>query len=66
MINLILNGKPQSVTGPRLSDLIKEQGLEGRKIAVERNGAIVKRDSYENVSLAEGDIIEILQFVGGG
>lgn len=66
MINITLNGKPHSVINPKLSDLIRDQGLVGRRIAVEHNGSIIKRGNHESVSLVEGDVIEILQFVGGG
>lgn len=37
-----------------------------KRIAVERNGAIVPRTEYETVRLADGDTLEIVQFVGGG
>ena len=40
--------------------------LDGRKIAVERNLAIVPRSYYAQTALADGDRIEIVAFVGGG
>jgi thiamine biosynthesis protein ThiS len=33
---------------------------------VERNGEIVPRDRYEECELRDGDVIEVVHFVGGG
>jgi sulfur carrier protein len=40
--------------------------LEGKRLAVERNGEIVPRSDYAAVELANGDAIEIVVAVGGG
>jgi thiazole synthase len=40
--------------------------LDSRKVAVERNLAIVPRSTYAQVSLADGDRLEIVHFIGGG
>jgi thiamine biosynthesis protein ThiS len=41
-------------------------GIDPAKVAVERNRAIVPRSQYQATMLAEGDRLEIVQFVGGG
>jgi thiamine biosynthesis protein ThiS len=41
-------------------------GLDSRKVAVERNLAIVPRSAYASTCLADGDRIEIVHFIGGG
>jgi sulfur carrier protein len=41
-------------------------GLEGKRIAVERNGEVVPRSLYPQTRLASGDRIEIVGAVGGG
>lgn len=46
--------------------LLAELGIEPRKIAVERNRAIVPKSLYAATALGDGDRIEIVQFVGGG
>ena len=46
--------------------LLTELGLEQGKIAVERNLEIVPRSQYGDVTLADGDRLEIVQFIGGG
>jgi thiamine biosynthesis protein ThiS len=66
-MNLTVNGESRTASaGARLSDLVLSLGLDGRKIAVERNLEIVSRSQYSNVKLVDGDRIEIVQFVGGG
>ena len=49
-----------------IATLIKELGLDERKIAVERNREIVPKTEFNSVSLCEGDKIEIVHFIGGG
>ena len=46
--------------------LVDRLGLDGRKVAVERNLEIVPRSTYESTPVAEGDRIEIVHFIGGG
>ncbi len=52
--------------GSLVADLVHALGLDGRKIAVERNLEIVPRSRYSLDALAQGDRIEIVAFVGGG
>jgi len=67
MLELTVNGESRTASpGTRLSELVSELGLDGRKIAIERNLEIVPKSQYEDVSLVTGDRIEIVQFVGGG
>lgn len=67
MLQLTVNGEGRKVDpGTCVSDLVVLLGLDGRKIAVERNLAIVPRSQYEQTGLADGDRIEIVAFVGGG
>ena len=67
MLQLTVNGEGRKVDpDTRVSDLVGLLGLDGRKIAVERNLAIVPRSQYDETVLADGDRIEIVAFVGGG
>lgn len=36
------------------------------RIAVEKNGEIVPKSSYESTMITDGDKLEIVTFVGGG
>ena len=46
--------------------LVAALGLDGRKVAVERNLEIVPRSTYARTPLNDGDRIEIVHFIGGG
>ena len=67
-MRILLNGQRRELedTQPNVADLIRELGLEGKRIAVERNGAIVPRSRYSDTLLADGDKMEIVGAVGGG
>ena len=49
-----------------VSALLEQLALTGRRVAVERNSAIVPRSQHASTVLAEGDQIEIVVAVGGG
>ncbi len=63
-----VNGSPRSFDRAvaTVADLVRELCLEGKRIAVERNGAIVPRSRYAETPIAEGDKLEIVGAVGGG
>ncbi len=61
-----LNGEVLKEENINLMKLIKTKGFNFERIAVEVNGKIVKRGSYEEVNLKNGDKVEIVCFVGGG
>lgn len=66
-IFITLNGDKRSIVpGATIADLVRDIGLDPAKVAVERNLAIVPRSTLHNVLLAEGDMLEIVHFVGGG
>lgn len=66
MVKILLNGEAREVNAPNLAVLIDEIGLDGRKVAVERNLEIVPRSLYLATDLADGDRLEVVTFVGGG
>ena len=45
---------------------LKQRGLRGKRIAVERNGEIVPRSVFDHAALSPGDRVEIVIAVGGG
>ena len=66
-IQITLNGEPFSVNGDaRLVALIEALKLKRGRAAVEINREIVPKAEWDNVTLAAGDIVEIVNFVGGG
>jgi sulfur carrier protein len=62
-----LNGEPYDVAGPlTVSDLLDTLNVDPRRVAVEHNLVVLKRDAYGSTTLSEGDEVEIVNFVGGG
>ena len=68
MLSLVVNGSPHECRSPvsTVADLLRELALEGKRVAVERNGEIVPRGLHALTSLAAGDRIEVVAAVGGG
>jgi thiamine biosynthesis protein ThiS len=66
-VTIQLNGDRFESGGPlTISTLLATLDIDARRVAVERNFVVVKRDRYELTDLADGDQIEIVNFVGGG
>ena len=67
-MQLMVNGNPRTFERPALTvaDVIRELALEGKRIAVEKNGEIVPRSLYADTSIDSGDRLEIVGAVGGG
>ena len=66
-MKLIINGEELSVSGIRsVTDLLKYLQLDERRVAVEVNLEIVRRESRSSFNLSENDKIEIVSFIGGG
>ena len=66
-MKLFLNGEPaETPEGATVSAFLDQLGLPQKGVAVERNREIVPKSAYGETRLAEGDRIEIVQFVGGG
>ena len=66
-MNITLNGEAQQIDdGINLQQLIDQQDLAGKRIAVEVNLDIVPRSQFDSHILSEGDQIEIVHAIGGG
>jgi sulfur carrier protein len=66
-VTIMLNGERFDVAGPlTLAALLAKLGIDSRRVAVEHNLVVVHRGDYENLTVKEGDEIEIVNFVGGG
>jgi thiamine biosynthesis protein ThiS len=61
-----VNGDTREIAARTVLGLVEELGFDVRKVAVERNLVIVPRSLHAETALAEGDRIELVQFVGGG
>ena len=66
-IQVVVNGTPREMAaGSTVKQLLDAMALAGRRLAVERNGEIVPRSSFDVACLADGDTIEVVIAVGGG
>jgi sulfur carrier protein len=66
-VALTINGEARSFVGVAdLAALVSALGLDGRKVAIERNLEIVPRSAYGKTKVLDGDRIEIVHFIGGG
>jgi sulfur carrier protein len=60
-------GEPVAVpSGLTVRGLIEHLGLTDGPVAVEKNRAVVPRADHTKVELSDGDVLEIVHFVGGG
>jgi sulfur carrier protein len=66
-VHATVNGErvelPEDLT---VEGLLQHLGVRGERVAVERNGAVVKRARHAEEKLAPGDVLEVVSFVGGG
>jgi thiamine biosynthesis protein ThiS len=66
-VEIVVNGTPRAAAdGSTVASLLEELAIRPERVAVERNQDIVPKERFGDVALAEGDRIEIIQFVGGG
>ncbi len=66
-MQITLNGDTHEVAGPlTVNELLARLEIDGRRVAVEHNLVVLKRDAFDVTMVREGDEIEIVNFVGGG
>jgi len=66
-MRLIVNGEPRDAPeSATLAEVLASLGIDGRRVAVERNREIAPKSSWDQIALQDGDRLEIVQFVGGG
>ncbi len=67
-MNLVINGKSVEIDSSiqTVSELLKSRDLHEKVVIVELNQEILQKQDHEKASLSEGDLLEIVSFVGGG
>jgi len=61
-----VNGERREVPdGATVLELLRALGVRGR-VAVERNGVVLRQAEHAEVQIGEGDVLEVVTFVGGG
>lgn len=66
-IEIVVNGNPRRVPeGLNVAGLLAFLEIDPERVAVELNGAIVRKSDWESAAIAEGARVEVVWFVGGG
>ncbi len=66
-LRLTVNGESRTASpGTTVAGLLASMGIDPARVAVERNQDVVPRRTWDQASLADGDKIEVVAFVGGG
>ena len=61
-----INGENLDVVGKSLAEYLDLAGYDLMRVAVELNGDIVPKAQYADTIFNDGDIVEVVSFVGGG
>lgn len=66
-MKITLNGEAREVAaGTTVAGLVQALGLTAGRVAAEVNGDIVRRADHAAAVLRAGDVVEIVQMIGGG
>jgi thiamine biosynthesis protein ThiS len=66
-VTITLNGERFEIPAPMTVDaLLASLEIDPRRVAIEHNLSILKRQRFPEVVVGEGDTVEIVNFVGGG
>ena len=61
-----INGTELDAAGKTVAQYLETTDYNRSRIAVERNGEIVPKPQYDSTVLQDGDVVEVVSFVGGG
>ena len=65
-MNITVNGENRQTEKNTVAELLTELNISPARVAVEVNLEIIKKTGYCSCRLKEGDMVEIVNFVGGG
>lgn len=66
-MNVMVNGEPQELPeGTTVTQLLERLKVKPERVVVEHNMVILKRAAHDSLVLQPHDVVEIVQFVGGG
>jgi len=66
-VKILLNGDPYELASPKtVTALLSDLDIDPRRVAVEHNLTVLKRNAFETTEVRDGDQVEIVNFVGGG
>lgn len=62
-----VNGEwEEQPAGLTLAAFLQAKGLEPQTVVAEHNGRIPDRAAWAGIALSDGDVLEIIRFMGGG
>ncbi len=66
-VSVRVNGEPMRLpAGSSVAHLLERLKIATPRVAVERNREILPRSRYGETALADGDVFEVVELVGGG
>ena len=66
-VKITLNGERLEVAAPlTIGALLARLDIDPRRVAIEHNMVVLARAAYDQTPIADGDEVEIVNFVGGG
>jgi thiamine biosynthesis protein ThiS len=66
-VTIVVNGENREAPpGATILVLLSDLGVTPVRVAVELNGAVLRRAEFGSRILMDGDRVELVQFVGGG
>lgn len=67
MITITLNGESKTFDDSlKVAELLEILNLQGKRVALELNGAIVPKSQHGETLIQNGDVLELVVAVGGG
>lgn len=61
-----INGKNRDMQGKTISEMLAILEYRVDAVAVERNEVILPKAEYADTVLTDGDVVEVVSFMGGG
>ena len=65
-MRVTINGKPETVPGGTVLEILQAKDVSPQMVAVELNSKVLERDELASTSVKDGDAIELLFYMGGG
>jgi sulfur carrier protein len=65
-MKLTINGKHKNMHAENILSLLQELDINPSLVAVEKNKIIISKEKYLETPLNDGDILEVIRFMGGG
>jgi thiamine biosynthesis protein ThiS len=66
-IEIVVNGEKRTIPGEAsVLDVLRVLGIQPERVAVEKDGLIVRKANWAATLVQGGATLEIVQFVGGG